>query len=639
MFKVKIYTSITVIVAIGLLVLMHVYRNLDSVAGYLATLDSVGVPFSIAALEMEKNVGEYTDGVLRYVRDPSPDIKAEITRDDRDFTERHAIYMRLATRDRAREMGRDVLVQQKKLVAAGVKLMGDRDRLDAIFGRTTDLLEEIDTLIDAPDGGVALDDRSANGTNILALTDIEAETAEIGFWLTMFKYRPGRPERQYLVKKVGEQHGALARYHALVSAPADRKLHEELRRRHREVAMNIRTLITGETGISADAQGFARLAEEIDDVFDVRIQPMLTSNLSEPQENTDTAITHVQATLRYLIPAYFLVALVVGIWLALATNRPLKKLAAGTNAIGAGDLDHRIDIHGRDEFGKLAEQFNLMTERLQQTTVSRDLLETSERALQKTVGDLRQEIAERKQAEREREALQAELRRSETLATMGQLVVGVAHEVRNPLFGISSTLDAIDANAELGQISPRFSDVLRREVNRLKKLMSALLEYGRNSPEDRSIEPLAKGLVEALLSCRAAADAAGVTLVNRVADDAPVSMSYDRLMQVHVNLIENALQHAPRGSDVVVSTGTTTDEDANRWIEYCITDSGPGIDPQDLPHLFDPFFTRRRGGTGLGLAIVRRIIDEHHGVIEPRENPQGGTIMTVRLPVAAMVSG
>jgi signal transduction histidine kinase len=362
---------------------------------------------------------------------------------------------------------------------------------------------------------------------------------------------------------------------------------------------------------------------------------MLTSNLSEPQENADTAVEHVQATLGYLIPAYFLVALAVGIWLVLATNRPLKRLAAGTEAIGAGDLEHRIDIRGHDEFGKLAEQFNLMTERLQETTVSRDLLEASERELQQTVGNLRREIAERKQAEREREALQAELRRSETLATMGQLMAGVAHEVRNPLFGISSTLDAIEANAELGQISPRFSGVLRREVNRLNKLMAALLEYGRTSPEDRTIEPLAKGLVEALHSCRAAAAAADVTLVNRVSEDALVSMNYDRLMQVHVNLIENALQHAPKGSEVVVTTQETTDEGANRWIEYCVTDSGPGIAAQDLPHLFDPFFTRRRGGTGLGLAIVRRIVDEHHGVIEPRENPKGGTVMTVRLPMAA----
>ena len=113
-----------------------------------------------------------------------------------------------------------------------------------------------------------------------------------------------------------------------------------------------------------------------------------------------------------------------------------------------------------------------------------------------------------------------------------------------------------------------------------------------------------------------------------------VTMNYDRLVQVHVNLIENAVQHAPEGSEVVVSTQETTDENKKRWIEYRVIDSGPGLEPQDLPHLFDPFFTRRRGGTGLGLAIVRRIVDEHHGIIEPRDNPKGGTVMTVRLPVA-----
>lgn len=634
MFKVKIYASITIIVTLGLLVLLHVYRNLDSVAGYLATLDSVSVPFSIAALEMEKNAEEYTNGVLRYVRDPQPKVKAEIARDEEDFTGRHAIYMQLATSDRARGLGREVRAQQKRLVAAGVELMDERDRLDAIFGDTTALLEEIDTLIDAQHEGAAPDGRPDRNDRLLALTNIEAETAEIGFWLTMFKYRTADPERQYLVKKVGEQHNALARYRELISVDRDRQLHEGLRGRHLKVFANTRALIAGETRISADARRFAQLAEQIDDIFDDQIQPMLTSNLSEPQDKADTAIEHVKATLRYLIPAYFLVALAVGIWLALATNRPLKRLADGTKAIRAGDLDHRIDIRSRDEFGRLAEQFNLMTERLQETTVSRDLLEANERELQQSVGDLRQEIADRKQAEREREALQAKLRRSETLATMGQLVAGVAHEVRNPLFGISSTLDAIEANAKLGQINPRFSGVLRREVNRLNKLMSALLEYGRTSPDDRAVESVAKGLVEALRSCRAAAEAVGVTLVNRVSEDALVMMNYDRLVQVHVNLIENALQHAPRGSEVIVTTRATVDEGGSRWIEYCVADSGPGLAAEDLPHLFDPFFTRRRGGTGLGLAIVRRIVDEHHGVVEPGDNPKGGTVMIVRLPAA-----
>lgn len=634
MFKIKIYASITIIVVLGLLVLLHVYRNLGSVAGYLATLDDISVPFSIAALEMEKNAGEYADGVLRYVREPVSEIKAEIGRDEKDFSERYDIYMELATIDRAREMGREVRAQQKKLTVAGIELMGERDRLDAIFEKTTVLLEEIDTLIDAQHRDSDREDHPNRNDRLLALTNIEAETAEIGFWLTMFKYRPARPERQYLLKKIGEQHDALAQYRKLITSVPDRQLQEELRERHLKVVTNIKMLIAGETRIGTDTQQFAQRAEHIDQIFDEMVQPMLTSNLSEPQSNADTAVKHVQTTLGYLIPIYFLVALVIGIWLVLATNRPLRRLAAGTEAIGAGDLEHRINIRSNDEFGKLAKQFNLMTERLQETTVSRDLLEASERELQQTVENLRQEIAERKQAERERETLQAELRRSETLATMGQLMAGVAHEVRNPLFGISSTLDAIETNSELGQISPRFSGVLRREVNRLNKLMSSLLEYGRTPPDDRTTEPLVKSLVEALRSCRATADAANVALVNRASEDAMVTMNYDRLVQVHVNLIENAVQHAPVGSEVVVSTQETTDENKKRWIEYRVIDSGPGLEPQDLPHLFDPFFTRRRGGTGLGLAIVRRIVDEHHGIIEPRDNPKGGTVMTVRLPVA-----
>lgn len=150
----------------------------------------------------------------------------------------------------------------------------------------------------------------------------------------------------------------------------------------------------------------------------------------------------------------------------------------GTRAIGEGDLGYRIAAPGSDEFSDLAHEFDRMVGQLQETTVSKDALQASEKRLSETVVDLRHEIAGRERAERERAGLQAELRRSETMAAMGVLVFGVAHEVRNPLFGISSTLDAMDARLKKGGDHHRYMDVLHGEVNRLSKLMGDLLDYG-----------------------------------------------------------------------------------------------------------------------------------------------------------------
>lgn len=639
MFKTKIYAGIAIIVVLGMLAMFHIYRNLGNVAGYLATLDSVSVPFSIAALEMEKNAGEYANGVLRYIRDPQSAVRDEAEHDIGDFTERYAVYMQLSTNDRERSLGNKVSSKFKQLVTAGNALMDERDRLDRVFGQTTAMLEKIDALLDGPMLAAAPDARSAHAAVVALLENVEAETAEVGFWLTLFRNRPSTLARKRLLQKVAEQHDAVKQYHDLQQSGDSSNLYARMHQLHVQVATNIRKLLVGETRIDKRAQQLDQLAANIDGIFDDQIQVMLMEDLAAPQENANVAIGHVQHTLLYIIPVYFLVAVIVGVLLIVAIIRPLRRLATGTEAIGAGNLEHRIAVRGNDEFGKLAGQFNLMAERLQESTVSRGLLEASEKQLQRTVIELRQEMTERQQAEQERERLQARLRRNETLAAMGQLVAGVAHEVRNPLFGISSTLDAMDATAEAGPVDPRYREVLRREADRLNKLMAELLEYGRTPSDDRVAEPLGKTLAEAIRSCQPSSTAAGVEVVNTVSDDAMVEMNHDRLLQVHVNLIENAVQHAPRGSQVSVATHALVDTDGRHWIEYSVADEGPGIDVDDMPRIFDPFFTRRRKGTGLGLAIVRRIIDEHHGIIEPGNRAQGGAIMTVRLPVVESSPG
>jgi PAS domain S-box-containing protein len=229
--------------------------------------------------------------------------------------------------------------------------------------------------------------------------------------------------------------------------------------------------------------------------------------------------------------------------------------------------------------------------------------------------------------------LQESLRRSETMSAMGTLVAGVAHEVRNPLFGISATLDAY--HDELSR--PEYQEcgeTLRREVNRLIHLMKELLEYGK--PPALSIErgSIADVVDEAIHSRRSAARAAQVSLKNLLNGDVPtLLMDRSRLRQVFENLIDNAVQHSDAGGEVVVSHSLV--EQAGRpWVEYRVEDSGVGFAPNDLDRVFEPFFTRRDGGTGLGLSIVQRIVQEHAGRISAANRPEGGGMITLLLPLA-----
>jgi PAS domain S-box-containing protein len=234
----------------------------------------------------------------------------------------------------------------------------------------------------------------------------------------------------------------------------------------------------------------------------------------------------------------------------------------------------------------------------------------------------------------ERKHMDERLRHNETMSAMGSLVAGVAHEVRNPLFGISSILDAFEARFGDQQEFQRYTTVLQREVNRLSELMQDLLEYGK--PPNHKLQPgsLKDVITQALRSCSPLARQLNVELSDQSGLALPsIMMDPNRLPRVFLNLLENALYHSPAGGVVTITTKETLKKD-QRVIECAVEDSGPGIKREELSKIFEPFFTRRKGGTGLGLSIVQRIVEEHGGEITASNRATGGAVITVSLPVA-----
>jgi signal transduction histidine kinase len=234
--------------------------------------------------------------------------------------------------------------------------------------------------------------------------------------------------------------------------------------------------------------------------------------------------------------------------------------------------------------------------------------------------------------------LEQTLRRKEAMSAMGALVAGVAHEVRNPLFGISSTLDALAARLGADTAATPYLATLRGEAQRLSQLMSQLLDYGRPVTPGLVPEPLGPILEEAVRSCESLAAGAGVRVeASRDVPALPVSMDRPRLVQVFQNLIQNSIQHTPADERVLVAVRAEAWH-GRRGLRCTIRDFGPGFDPEDLGRLFQPFFTRRRGGTGLGLSIVQRIVEEHSGHVEAGNHVEGGGVVSVWLPAAGAPS-
>lgn len=227
------------------------------------------------------------------------------------------------------------------------------------------------------------------------------------------------------------------------------------------------------------------------------------------------------------------------------------------------------------------------------------------------------------------------LYRAERLAAAGQLAAGVAHEIRNPLTAIRSTIQYLLRDYPEGSPKRELIGELLGEVDRIDRTVNGLLSLTRSSPFNP--EPVdVVGLLEQLL-----------VLVRVQAERQAVRIEehYDRrrlcvlgeanqLKQLFLNLFVNALQAMPQGGTLSVSaTGSSSVWSPQGWLQITVQDTGIGIPPENLDKVFDPFFTTKRDGTGLGLFLGYGIVERHGGEIEIQSRVGEGTTVTIRLPL------
>jgi len=241
------------------------------------------------------------------------------------------------------------------------------------------------------------------------------------------------------------------------------------------------------------------------------------------------------------------------------------------------------------------------------------------------------------EANRNLEAAETAMRRSERLAALGQMSAGLAHEIRNPLGTMRASADVLLKSLDPSQEVPReVAGYIRDEVERTNTLVARFLDFARplsltrapadwNELMDRAIARLEKH--EPPLEAKVA------VVRNYSPDVPPVQIDADMMERVFFNLLLNAAQAGPAGVSPVTITVKTRAVPGG--VEASIIDRGTGIDPAQRENIFNPFFTTKPGGTGLGLAISARIVGEHGGKIAVESEPGHGSIFRVLLPVAA----
>jgi len=226
--------------------------------------------------------------------------------------------------------------------------------------------------------------------------------------------------------------------------------------------------------------------------------------------------------------------------------------------------------------------------------------------------------------------LEAKLRRNERLAALGRMAAGVAHELRNPLSSIKGLAMLLKGRVVDDIEGRKTADVLVQEVERLNRSISELLDYARPEKLQTTTIGLHAVLEKASTLVGVDATAQNIRIIPSLTlDNDLVEVDEDRMNQVFLNLMLNAIQAMPDGGDLRIVT-----EREDGWLICTISDDGEGIAEEHIGRLFDPYFTTKSDGTGLGLALSAKIVEEHGGTIAISSRLGHGTQVRLQLPAA-----
>ena len=243
---------------------------------------------------------------------------------------------------------------------------------------------------------------------------------------------------------------------------------------------------------------------------------------------------------------------------------------------------------------------------------------------------------------RQLQRAEADARRSERLAALGQMSAGLAHEIRNPLGVIKGSAEILSRELEgASPLAVEMAGYISSEVNRLNAFIGRFLDFAR--PTHLELRPQSVGAIldHAVASVQNQYPEAGVRVARNDANGLPLVLADEQLCErIFVNLIENAFQAmreqtSPAGGHTLKISTMAESSRGQNGVGIIFEDTGPGVPPEAREQIFNPFFTSKKDGVGLGLAIVAKIVDDHHGWIRLESTAlNGGARFHVFLPAA-----
>ena len=348
--------------------------------------------------------------------------------------------------------------------------------------------------------------------------------------------------------------------------------------------------------------------------------------------------------IRRLIATILVFGLGIGgsVVLAWTYAKPISRVVQAARRVAKGNLDERLPTNRRDEIGELNRSFNEMVQRL-----------------------------------REKAELEARLHQAERLSAIAHLASGIAHEVRNPLNSISLIIDHLGVQftpqepVEREEFS-RLTSIIKQEIYRLNAMIETFLKYGKPLELKREPTDIRTLLDEVLEVAEQKSQAQSIRVERNYADPLPlVWVDAAHIKTCFLNLVLNALQAMSQGGGTLTviarcvsgqsdnpatgegpeGSGQKAESSESRepsglptaycvlptpeWVEIRFQDTGVGIAPEDLPRVFEPYFTTKEVGIGLGLALTMKVVEQHGGHIDLASERGKGTVARIHLPTGA----
>jgi two-component system NtrC family sensor kinase len=303
------------------------------------------------------------------------------------------------------------------------------------------------------------------------------------------------------------------------------------------------------------------------------------------------------------------VLLVTGLLIWTLIRAPVRKLTAGTRAIAQGDLDYTIPLDQKDEIGELANSFNTMT-------------------------------LELKRAREELGRIQSHLLQVEKMVSLGKLCASVAHELNNPLGGILTYARLTQKRLSSPELTPEKLSSIQKdlsmvadETTRCGNIVKNLLLFSKKQIGEFAVVDLHQILDRCTQLIEHHMKLSSIELVKSYQDQkAEVICDKDQIQQAFLAILDNAMAAMPQGGTLSI---VTNQNPRKKKVRIQIEDTGPGISPEDLPHIFEPFYTTKKEGkgVGLGLSVCYGIIERHDGTIEVSSTPGRGSTFIIELPL------